>query len=311
MTGDRSLLSDVQVVEDEAVVVGDGTRLSGNVSGSIPFTTQAGGKQKNGVFERVLYVPSLSYTLLSVSQISQDGHDVFIPRSGDMKIYNEDGLLLEAKASAGMYVPAFETFGAAATGGRGLNAVEHVEQWSGGACGDPRARAGGEELAMLSSETDVVRWHRRLGHLSYWTLAKLPSLVDGLEVDPSAFKAKAREDTVCGDCMSGRQERNVRPAAMHSANELLGRVSVDMCGPMHVPSLGGGRYFLIVVDQYSKYSALCITATKSAAADEMLAVFTRWERATSSTIKSVRCDRGGEFLSASVQARFQERGIAL
>jgi len=130
MTGDRDLLSNVQQVSEEVVAICDGSRLAGCLAGCVSFTSQVGGETKSGTLKDVLYVPSLSHTQLSVSQLARAGHDVVVPRSGDMEVYRDDGLLFMAKETAGMYVPMFETFGAAAIGGRGLNAVE---QWSGGA----------------------------------------------------------------------------------------------------------------------------------------------------------------------------------
>ncbi len=49
--------------------------------------------------------------------------------------------------------------------------------------------------------TSIQTWHRRIDHLSYQNLLRLPKIADDIELkDPIAAE-------IGGDCMKGRQQR--------------------------------------------------------------------------------------------------------
>lgn len=46
------------------------------------------------------------------------------------------------------------------------------------------------------------------------------------------------------------------------AADLLGVVHSDVCGPFEVPSLGGNKYFVSFVDEYSRMLWIYLIKTK-------------------------------------------------
>ncbi len=57
------------------------------------------------------------------------------------------------------------------------------------------------EASIINSMTSISiqTWHRRIGHLGYQNLLRLPKIADGIEIkDPIPAE-------ICGDCMKRRQ----------------------------------------------------------------------------------------------------------
>jgi IS30 family transposase len=78
-------------------------------------------------------------------------------------------------------------------------------------------------------------------------------------------------------------------------------VHTDLCGQISPPTPGGKSYFLLIVDDNSRYMWLELLATK----DEALNSF----RKSGRRLKGIIIDRGGEFNSGVVVTFCNERGI--
>ena len=95
MCNDESQFIELKQLEKiQEVRLGDGRSLDGTAEGTVKLETLLpDGKTKNCTVENVLFVPKLSYSLLSVSKASNAGKTTVFDRSG-CKILNEH-LLLE------------------------------------------------------------------------------------------------------------------------------------------------------------------------------------------------------------------------
>ena len=86
-------------------------------------------------------------------------------------------------------------------------------------------------------------------------------------------------------------------------------VHIDVAGPMKMESLGGARYFVTFIDDYSR----CVTVYPIAHKSEVLDKFKEWEAAVTNQvdykIKTLRTDNGGEYMSAEFQNFLKEKGI--
>jgi hypothetical protein len=103
---------------------------------------------------------------------------------------------------------------------------------------------------LSQSSSELWKWHRRLGHLSFDLLCQL----SGLGVLRGLPLLKFESDLVCAPCCHGKMI-----AAFHSPvntmmterpRQLLHMDSVD---PSRVCSMGDKWYVLIIVDDYSRY----------------------------------------------------------
>ncbi|XP_022841840.1 uncharacterized protein LOC111365516 [Olea europaea var. sylvestris] len=94
-------------------------------------------------------------------------------------------------------------------------------------------------------------WHQMLDHVNYRSLSKLvkKKIVNGLpKIDQS-------ENAVCKLCQQGKQLRmNHKRTLKFLTNRPLELLHMDLMGPSRGESLGGKRYILVVVDNFSRYT---------------------------------------------------------
>lgn len=83
----------------------------------------------------------------------------------------------------------------------------------------------------------------------------------------------------------------------------------DLCGPIEPATAGGNKYFLLLVDDFSRVMWVYMLKSK----DEALGVFkcfkAKVEDGKEKRIRMFRTDRGGEFTSAAFKKFFEEAGI--
>ena len=83
----------------------------------------------------------------------------------------------------------------------------------------------------------------------------------------------------------------------------------DLCGQITPPTPGGKEYFLLIVDDYSRYMWLELIARKSEALECFRKIIKAAELESGSRLKAFRTDRGGEFNSSAMITFCSERGI--
>ena len=89
----------------------------------------------------------------------------------------------------------------------------------------------------------------------------------------------------------------------------LRRVHSHVCGPMPTDSIGGRRYFVTFVDDYTSCCKVYFMRNKLEVFDK----FKKFESCTSNecglSIGTLRSDNGGEYLSKEFESYLQSRGI--
>lgn len=90
---------------------------------------------------------------------------------------------------------------------------------------------------------------------------------------------------------------------------MLEVVYSDVCGPFEVESLGGNKYFVSFVDEFSRMLWIYLIKTK----DEVFSVFKRFkvqaEKQAERQIKILMTDGGGEYTSRDFYAFCEQTGI--
>jgi hypothetical protein len=84
---------------------------------------------------------------------------------------------------------------------------------------------------------------------------------------------------------------------------------MDVCGPIPVVSLGGARYFLTVLDDFSRLSVVRCLARKADVPDVLRAVIVLLETQSNRCVQRVRSDRGGEFVNHTLVSCYDSKGI--
>jgi transposase InsO family protein len=93
------------------------------------------------------------------------------------------------------------------------------------------------------------------------------------------------------------------------ATQLLELVHTDVCGPMATQARGGYSYFITFTDDLSRFGYVYLMKYKSEAFDKFKEYRAEVEKQTGKSIKTLRSDRGGEYLSREFLDYLKECGI--
>ena len=89
----------------------------------------------------------------------------------------------------------------------------------------------------------------------------------------------------------------------------LDLVHMDLCGPIKPSTLGGKSYFLLIVDDFSRYMWISLLSYKAEALQSFKKFRMMAEAKIKGKLKCARSDRGGEFLSRELNLYCEENGI--
>lgn len=225
--------------------------------------------------EEVSLVEGLKFNLLSVAQLCDKGRKVIFENNGCSIIDSKSNqTILFAPRTNNVYM---------------LN----IKKCS-------------ESVCLVSKEDVSWLWHRRLGHVSMNLLSKLANknIVEGLP------KITFEKDHLCSACQLGKQTKSSFPSVTDLATKRpLELLHMDLFGLVTSMSLGKSKYGLVVVDDYSRFTWVCLLSSKDAAFDASLRLFTRLEIEQDSCIKNIRSDHGREFENQSFSKFCDEKGI--
>lgn len=107
----------------------------------------------------------------------------------------------------------------------------------------------------------------------------------------------------------GKQSRNSFPSGQSwRASNVLELLHADLCGPK-TESLGGSKYFLLLTDDYCRWSWVYFLKFKSEAFETCKKFKVLVEKHSGRYIKTLRTDLGGEFCSDEFNTYCKEHGI--
>jgi transposase InsO family protein len=146
---------------------------------------------------------------------------------------------------------------------------------------------------LAGSSSELWKWHRKLGHLSFNLLSRLSklNLVRGLP------RLRLEKELVCAPC---RHAKMVASSHLLLTDVMTERpcelFHMDLVGPAHVRSAGGKWYVLVVVDDYSQYAWVFFLEDKEETFGFVrdLVLRLRNER-HGDAIRAIRSDNGSEF----------------
>lgn len=218
----------------------------------------------------VLFVPGLGANLLSVAAMTKAGNRVTFDAVG-CSVYNSRGdLLVKAKSSNGVFK---------------IDA-KHIR-------------------CMLAKGDEVIEWHRRLGHVGYDGMNRIQKAASGVD-----FGGSKEILDGCISCAEGKQSRTAfkKEDVVIKTAGILDLIHMDVCGPMS-KSLGGAKYFLTFIDDYSRKVFVSFLGEKSAVTDAFREFKAVVEKQTGRMIKRLRSDNGTEFVNVGMKSICAEAGI--
>jgi transposase InsO family protein len=159
-------------------------------------------------------------------------------------------------------------------------------------------------LAARARE-DAWRWHARFGHINFGSLRKMgkEALVRGMPV-------LEHVNQLYDACLASKHRRAPFPQqAQRHATQSLELIPGDLCGPITPDTPSGNRFFLLLVDDYSRYMWLTLLRSKDEAATAIKHIQATAERKSGNQLGTLRTDRGGEFTTAHFKDYCAELGM--
>ena len=185
------------------------------------------GESKSCTLHDVLYVPKLSYNLLSVAKASQKGKVAKFTKSVCYMLDKRNKMVAKATKIGSLYQ---------------LNHKPNHEQTS----------------FAEKADTKEDIWHKHFGHLGTGSLQRLAreELADGFDFDAT------RKLTFCESCPQCKQHQTKFSSCSRRAEEPLDLVHNYLCGKMNEKSLSGAEYFLSYIDDKTRYVWVCFLKSK-------------------------------------------------
>jgi hypothetical protein len=140
---------------------------------------------------------------------------------------------------------------------------------------------------------------RQLKHLASKNLAK-GMVLEGSEP----------QQHVCDACLEGKMHQIPFPKVSERAKRPFDLVHTDLMGPVEtVSAVGRNKYVLTLIDDCTRYAWVYFLRRKSQAAERIQRFFAFVETQFDRRIRSLRSDRGGEFLGNSFQDWLDALGV--
>ncbi|WVZ92975.1 hypothetical protein U9M48_039002 [Paspalum notatum var. saurae] len=148
-------------------------------------------------------------------------------------------------------------------------------------------------------------WHARFGHLSFEALARMSR--EGMARGMPRIE---HVEELCDSCLAGKQRRSpFAKKAKYRAGDRLELVHGDLCGPISPATHGGRKYFLLLVDDTTRFMWLRLLSSKDEAPEAIKHFQAKVEVETGNKLKVLRTDRGGEFTSVEFGRYCADEGV--
>ena len=227
--------------------------------------------------KKVSWAPSLGHNLLSTIPLAKKGVEVFLRQSQVPSEFHHQG----------------ELFGVA-----DIIDNQYVIRTTGYF---PNSILDQETINAITP-ISIQTWHRRMGHLGYQNILRLPKVADGIDIKGPIPKE------ICGDCMKGRQQRKPSYEPMSQPNEYLDYLHCDLGGP-YPTTRRGNRFYLGIRDGATGACYAEPMRTKAQTFDTFQRFIRRAERQSGKKLKHLRTDFGGEFANQAFEEYTAKEGI--
>ena len=279
VSGDSNVFSELHATSGAQVRSAGGHNQSVAGVGDVHFQSSSGAIKK---FPSVLYTPGITKNRLSVGSLT-DQNKTLVFKSRHCFIVDN------------------------AT--QGIDAIATREK----SRGLYRLQTGCESLCHTEPTIYTVRlqshanlWHKRLGHFNSKGLQRMLASGAVRGLPPLRFTEK-----ICHSCQLGKHARTKMPKlATHRSTKILELVFTDVCGPFKVNSIGGARYFVTFVDDYSRKTWVYFISQKSQVLDKFRHFVNSVASSTGLPLIALRTDNGGEYTANEFKNFCLSKGIS-
>jgi transposase InsO family protein len=229
----------------------------------------------NHSISNVFLVDSLDYNLLSVSQLCKMGYNCLFTDIG-VTVFrrSDDSIAFKGVLEDQLYLVDFNQ---------------------------------AELDTCLIAKTNMSRlWHRRLAHVGMNNLHKLLKEEHNLGLTNVHFE----KDRVCSACQAGKQVGVHHPhkniMTMDMPLELL---HMDLFDSIAYISIGGSKYCLVIVDDYSRFTWVFFLQEKSQTQETLKGFLRRAQNEFGLRIKKIRSDNGTVFKNSQIEGFLEKERI--
>jgi hypothetical protein len=225
----------------------------------------------------VFLVESLGYNLLSMSQLCKMGYNCLFT-DVDFNVFrrNDDSLAFKGVLDGQLYL------------------VDFIDN-------------NAELDTCLIAKTNMGwLWHRRLAHVGMKNLHKLLKGEHILGLTNVHFE----KDRICSACQAGKQV-----GIHHSHKNImmterpLELLHMDLFDLIAYISIGGSKYSLVIVDDYSRFTWVFFLQEKSQTQETLNKFLRRAQNEFELRIKKIRSDNGMKFKNSQIEGFLEEEGI--
>ena len=273
VSGDPNVFSSIQPISGSQIRSAGGQSHNVTGVGNVDIHVPSG---EIKTFSSVLYTPGITKNLLSVGSLT-DLHKTLVFKATGCFVIGNTNSQVEAFAHR--------------ENGRGLYRLQ----------GDSLK----PEVNSLHFRSQAALWHKRLGHFHERGLQRMISsnAVTGLP----QFRTPKQ---ICTGCQLGKHARTKLPKeATFRASRILELVHSDICGPFKTCSIGGAKYFITFIDDFSKKVWIYFITLKSQALEKFKHFVRLTENSTGQTVCNLRTDNGGEYTSRAFAEFCSSKGI--
>ena len=145
-------------------------------------------------------------------------------------------------------------------------------------------------------------WHCRLGHINENRISKLHKngYFDKFDFESNEECEPSLIDKMTKSPFIGQGER---------ATKRLELIHSDVCDPMRTMARCGFYYFITFTDDFSRYEYVYLLKNKSESFEKFKEYKAEVEKQIGKSIKTLRSDRGGEYLSIEFKNLLKKCGI--
>jgi len=261
MTGDKTLLKEVQIGKGGRITYGDGSQSKVIGKGIIDIPGL-------GTSQEALYVEGLKVNVLNISQFCDNDLVVQFSKK-KCNIFD----------SSGKWLMGGERTADNCYGLSGLTSDPHI-------------------FCNKATIDDSELWHRRLGHLNFSDMLKIA----GKDIVKDLPKMEKTGKGICGSCQLGKQTRAAhKKTSSIQTSKNLELLHMDLMGPTRIASLGGKRYILFIVDDFSGYTWAIPLQEKSDAFEAAQHLFKKIQVEQNCQIMRIRSDHGRQFKNSKFE----------
>lgn len=270
MCAHRTSFVELDESSKQDVILADSTATKAEGIGSCKVTMLSPeGELSRVTLNEVLLVPKFESYL--VKKLTSNGATVIFDVYG-CRIMKDEKVIAGAKISGGLYC----------------------------------LKVAQEALAAAHTSNCQHMWHRVLGHCDPEAVRDLvtKNLATGIKMEDCGCRV------VCECCLEGKLTRlPFSKKSKRKSKQPLDLIHTDVCGPMRTVTPGGCRYFLILIDDFTRFTVVYFLKKKSEVPQRVQEYVQFVKTEFGRTPKIIRSDHGGEYQSATLDSFCRAEGI--